>query len=135
MDTTVSTYLIYLALTVPLTVWVGRTLYRHGRIFLLDVFEGDDSLAGAVNHLLVVGFYLLNLGYVSLALKLSQPVSSAQQSIEALSSKVGVVAVVLGIVHLFNLYVLNALRRRATTPQIVRKVAATTDAVWGAPSQ
>ncbi len=135
MDSTVTTYLIYLALTVPLTIWVGRTLYRHGRIFLLDVFEGDDSLAAAVNHLLVVGFYLLNLGYVSLALKLSDPVNNAQQSIEALSAKVGVVAVVLGVVHLFNLYVLNALRRRATTPEIVRKVAATTDAVWGAPGQ
>lgn len=135
MDTTVSTYLIYLTLTVPLTVCVGRTLYRHGRVFLLDVFEGDESLAGAVNHLLVVGFYLLNLGYVSLALKLSAPVDNAQQSIEALSSKVGVVAVVLGVVHLFNLYVLNALRRRATTPALVRKVATTADAVWGAPSQ
>jgi hypothetical protein len=132
MDSTVATYLIYLALAVPLTVWVGRTLYRNGKFFLLDVFKGDEALAGAVNHLLVVGFYLLNLGYVSLALKMSQPVHSAQQSIEALSLKVGLVSVVLGVVHLFNLYVLNALRRRATTPELFSRVASPASA-WNAP--
>lgn len=134
MDRTVTTYLIYLALTVPLTVWVGHTLYRNGRFFLLDVFRGDEALAGAVNHLLVVGFYLLNLGYVSLALKLGHSIDSAQASIEALSTKVGLVSVVLGIVHLFNVYVLNSLRRRAATPELLQRVASSTDAVWGAPT-
>jgi hypothetical protein len=134
MDSTVSTYLVYVALTVPLTVWVGSTLYRNGRFFLIDVFKGDEGLAAAVNHLLVVGFYLLNLGYVSLTLKLSDPVLNTQQSIEALSVKVGLVSVVLGVVHLFNLYALNSLRRRAATPELVRRVATTTDAVWGAPT-
>jgi hypothetical protein len=134
MDSTVFTYLVYLALSVPLTVWVGRTLYRNGRFFLVDVFKGDEALAAAVNHLLVVGFYLLNLGYVSLTLKLSNPVSSTQQSIEVLSVKVGLVSVVLGVVHLFNLYVLNSLRRRAAMPELVRRVASTADGAWGAPT-
>ena len=116
MDSTVSTYLLYLVISVPLTVWVGRTLFRNGGVFLVDVFEGDEQLAKAVNHLLVVGFYLLNLGYVSLALKLSHPVVNAQESIEALSLKVGLVSVVLGVVHLFNVFVLNAFRKRANTP-------------------
>ena len=116
MDTTVITYLIYLAVSVPLTVWVGRTLYRNGGLFLVDVFKGDEALASAVNHLLVVGFYLLNLGYVSLALKLTHPVFGAQGSIEALSLKIGLVSVVLGVVHLFNVFVLNAFRKRAAAP-------------------
>src|SRR3954451_1857906 len=115
MDATVTTYLIYLLMSVPLTVWVGRTLFRNGAIFLVDVFEGDEQLAKAVNHLLVVGFYLLNLGYVSLALKLGHQISGAQQSIEALSLKVGLVSVVLGVVHLGNVFVLNLFRKRATT--------------------
>lgn len=116
MDSTVMTYLLYLALSVPLTVWVGRTLYRNGGLFLVDVFKGDEALASAVNHLLVVGFYLLNLGYVSLALKLGHPVVNAQESIEALSLKVGLVSVVLGVVHLSNVFVLNAFRKRASAP-------------------
>jgi hypothetical protein len=134
MDSTVTTYLLYLGLSVPLTVWVGRTLYRNGGMFLVDVFKGDESLASAVNHLLVVGFYLLNLGYVSLALKLSHPVANTQESIEALSLKVGLVSVVLGVVHLSNVFVLNAFRKRATAPaNPFDQRAATQQQVWSAP--
>ena len=114
MNPTVITYLIYLALSIGLTVWVGRTLFKGGRIFLVDVFRGNDHLADSVNHLLIVGFYLINLGYVSLALKLSNEVLDARGSIEALSVKVGMVLLVLGGMHFFNLYVLSTMRRRAT---------------------
>ena len=134
MDSTVATYLLYLAVSVPLTVWVGRTLYRNGGLFLIDVFKGDEVLANAVNHLLVVGFYLLNLGYVSLALKLSHPVANTQESIEALSLKVGLVSVVLGVVHLSNVFVLNAFRKRATAPaNPFDQRAAAQQQVWSAP--
>ena len=109
----VGTYLAYLALAVPITLWVGNTLRRNGRVFLLDVFDGDEELSSAVNHLLVVGFYLVNLGYVSIALKTSETVGNAQQAIETLSVKVGTVVLLLGVLHLANLFVLNTLRRRA----------------------
>ncbi|HEU4836864.1 MAG TPA: hypothetical protein VFS90_20700 [Pyrinomonadaceae bacterium] len=108
-----STYLIYLALSIALTVWVGRTLHKNGRVFLVDVFHGNEALADSVNHLLVVGFYLINFGYVSLALKLGYAIETAEQSIEALSVKIGMVLLVLGGMHLFNLYVFSRMRRRA----------------------
>ncbi|HYO16638.1 MAG TPA: hypothetical protein VE685_25855 [Thermoanaerobaculia bacterium] len=112
-DHIVVTYVLYLAISIALTVWVARTLFRNGRVFLVDVFRGNDSLADSVNHLLVVGFYLINLGYVALALKLGYDVSSAQGSIEALSTKVGRVLLVLGAMHFLNLYVFSRIRRRA----------------------
>ena len=65
MDWTVTTYVVYLLVAVPLTIWVATTLSRNGRVFLEDVFAGNEGLADAVNRLLVVGFYLLNLGFVS----------------------------------------------------------------------
>ncbi|MGE0709782.1 MAG: hypothetical protein AB7N76_21825 [Planctomycetota bacterium] len=108
----VLTYLIYLTLSLCLTVWVARTLHQNGRVFLVDVFRGDETLADSVNHLLVVGFYLINLGYVALALKLGYRVLDAQQAIEALSAKVGAVSLVLGGMHFFNLYVFSRLRQR-----------------------
>ena len=114
MSPTVITYLVYLALSISLTVWVGHTLFKHGRLFLVDVFRGNEPLANSVNHLLVVGFYLINLGFVSLALEVGYAVSDAQGSIEALSRKVGLVLLVLGGMHFFNLYVLSAIRKRAT---------------------
>ncbi|MBL8113631.1 MAG: hypothetical protein JNK60_12150 [Acidobacteria bacterium] len=112
MDPKAWTYLVYLVLSVALTVWVARTLHKNGRIFLVDVFGGNEPLADSVNHLLVVGFYLINFGYVTLALKLSIPVESVPQSIEALSQKVGAVLLVLGGMHFFNLYVFSRMRRK-----------------------
>jgi len=132
MDPLVPTYAAYLALTVPITLWVGSTLRRNGRVFLLDVFDGDEDLAAAVNHLLVVGFYLVNLGYVSIALKVGADVTSARQAIEALSLKVGAVVLVLGVLHLANLYVLNKLRRRAQLASwSATRPPVAPDAVWG----
>src|SRR5438093_1530735 len=111
---TVWTYLAYLAISVALTVWVARTLHKNGRIFLVDSFLGNEPLADSVNHLLVVGFYLVNIGFVTLALKYGDKAVDAQSALEILSSKVGLVLVVLGVMHFFNLYVFAKLRRRAT---------------------
>ena len=113
MDIIVWTYLSYLALSVALTVWVARTLHRNGRVFLLDVFDGDEDLASAVNHLLVVGFYLVNLGFVTMALRIGYQVATPQVAIEALSTKVGKVLLVLGAMHFFNLWVFSRMRRRS----------------------
>jgi hypothetical protein len=109
----ISTYLIYLAISIALTIWVARTLHKNGRVFLVDVFHGNETLADSVNHLLVVGFYLINFGYVSLALKLGYEVATAQESIEALSVKIGMVLIVLGGMHFFNLFIFSRMRRRS----------------------
>ncbi len=114
MNITVITYLSYLSISIALTVWVARTLHKNGRIFLVDVFHGNEGLADSVNHLLVVGFYLINFGYVSLALKLGYDLQSAREGIEALSWKVGLVLLVLGGMHFFNLLVFSRIRRRQT---------------------
>ncbi|MFY9345312.1 MAG: hypothetical protein WAT39_22670 [Planctomycetota bacterium] len=109
MDTTLLAYLAYVAISVALTVWVGRTLHHNGRAFLIDVFARTE-LADSVNHLLVVGFYLVNFGYMSLALKLASRVATATEAVEALSYKVGLVLVVLGAMHFFNLFVFSRIR-------------------------
>lgn len=113
MTPTVWSYLTYLALSIPLTVWVARTLHKHGRIFLVDAFHGNEPLADSINHLLVVGFYLVNIGFVSLALKYGEKPENLQGVFEALSTKEGVVLLVLGAMHFFNLAVFSKMRRRA----------------------
>jgi hypothetical protein len=112
MNWLLTTYLAYLFISVCLTVWVARTLHKNGRIFLVDSFLGNERLADSVNHLLVVGFYLINIGYVTLALKYGATAANAQQTVEALSTKVGLVLLVLGGMHFFNLLVFTKMRRR-----------------------
>src|SRR5882672_1359112 len=109
---TVWTYIAYLGISIALTVWVARTLHKNGRIFLVDSFTGNEPLADSVNHLLVVGFYLINIGYVTLALKYGDKAADAQTALEILSTKVGLVLVVLGVMHFFNLFIFSNLRRR-----------------------
>ena len=112
MDRAVIAYSLYLLIAVPLTIWVGSTLARNGRVFLVDVFDGNGELAEAVNKLLVVGFYLLNLGVVALYLRVGDTLAGARDVVEVLSVKMGVVLLMLGVVHLVNVYVFTKIRRR-----------------------
>lgn len=114
MNATITTYGLYLLLALPLTVWVARNLFHNGRIFLVDCFHGNEALADSVNRLLVVGFYLVNFGFVALYLKLADEVKGVQGIFEALSGKLGIVLLVLGGMHFFNLLVFTKLRKRAT---------------------
>lgn len=112
MTPTVWTYIVYLATSITLTVWVARTLHKNGRIFLVDSFLGNEPLADSINHLLVVGFYLINVGFVSLALKYGDKPDDLQGVFEA-STKLGFVMLILGAMHFFNLAVFSKMRRRA----------------------
>jgi hypothetical protein len=114
MNATVISYGIYLAIALPLTLWVARNLFRNGRIFLVDCFHGNESLADSVNQLLVMGFYLINFGFVALYLKLADEVQDVRGIFEALSGKLGVVLLVLGVMHFLNLLVFTRMRKRAT---------------------
>jgi hypothetical protein len=111
MEAIVVTYTIYLAISIMVTIWVGTTLYKNGAVFLIDVFHGDTALAQSVNHLLIVGFYLINLGYVSLMMKIGGEIYDARGSFEALAQKLGYVLLTLGAMHFFNLYLFHRIRR------------------------
>jgi hypothetical protein len=113
MTPIVWTYIVYIALSIPLTIWVAHTLHKNGRIFLVDSFQGNEQLADSVNHLLVVGFYLINIGYVALALREGVAPVDLREVLETISRKIGVVMLVLGGMHFFNIFVFSKMRRRA----------------------
>ena len=115
----VLTYVIYLLISIGLTVGVGWALARSGRTFLLDVFGGNEGLAEAVNRLLVVGFYLLNLGFVTLTMQTSGNIDSARQGVQLLSVKIGEVLLVLGVLHFSNLAVFARVRGRARAQDLL----------------
>ncbi|MBC9717181.1 hypothetical protein H9Y04_32095 [Streptomyces sp. TRM66268-LWL] len=139
MDLTVVAYVVYLAISIGLTIWVARTLSRNGRIFLSDVLRGNEKLAEAVNHLLVVGFYLVNLGFVALYLNADNLIADARGIFEALSVKLGVVLLVLGVMHLGNVWVLNKIRRRGImereqVPPVAPQGFSGGQGAWAAPT-
>lgn len=113
MNYIILAYIIYLMVTVILTIWVARTLFTNGRVFLIDIFHQDQILADSVNKLLLVGFYLINVGYAVYTLKVLETITNTQQMIEALSIKIGLIILILGAMHFFNLYILFSLRKKA----------------------
>lgn len=102
----IATYVIYLILSLGITVWVGQSLHRNGRVFLIENFQGQEALADSINHLLLVGFYLVNIGFVSLALRYGTKPTDAVEAFEFLSTKVGLAVVILGLMHFFNMRML-----------------------------
>ncbi len=125
MDYTVWTDLIYLALSVAITLLVGWTLHKNGRTFLVEIFQGREDLADSVNHLLVVGFYLGTIGFVALALKYGARPVDLPGAIETLAMKVGVVLSVIGVLHFMSLFMFSRLRWRV-------RIAAPQDGLAGA---
>src|SRR4026209_636386 len=112
MEYTVWMYLVYLNTSLALTVWVGRPLHKNGRVFLVHAFHGNEALADSVNHLRLVGFYLINIGYLARALKAEHRPFDLAGTIELFSAKIGLVLLVLGLMHFFNLFVFSRMRRR-----------------------
>jgi hypothetical protein len=115
-------YAAYAVTSVGLTVWLARTLFKNGAVFLEEVFADTPRMAEAVNRLLVVGFYLLNLGYASLLLK-AEGSDSAVQAIEVLSWKLGLLLLSLGGMHFANMLVFHRIRRRAQISHLPPPVA------------
>ncbi len=94
-------YLTYLVISIVLTIWVAHTLSKNGEVFLVKCFGQDEVLAKSTNHLLVVGFYLINIGFI--ALRLDGWSTSGTDLIPYLTSKIGVSALTLGAMHFFNM--------------------------------
>jgi hypothetical protein len=111
MTTMTGMYLTYLALSVAITVWVARTLRKHGHVFLTEGHDQHREVSEALSHLLVVGFYLVNFGVISFALKSTQMASTVPTAIELLSSKVGLILLVLGAMHFVILVTFASVRR------------------------
>ena len=105
-------YILYLAIAIAFTVWVARTLSGNGEVFLVECFGHDEVLAKSTNHLLVVGFYLMNLGFIFLALQFGEPPATVPDAIVFLSSKVGLAVLVLGMMHFFNMHAIATFGRK-----------------------
>ncbi len=115
------TQVAYLILSVGMTVYVARSLYKNGRVFLIQTFENDTEMADSVNHLLVVGFYLLNIGWILLWTKYGEKPRGLEASLEFITTKLGVVLLILGFIHFANVTFFWKIRKalvRVTPPTL-----------------
>jgi uncharacterized membrane protein len=117
MNTSLSIYTAYFLVSLGMTIWVARTLHKNGRLFLVEAFSGRQELADSVNHLLLVGFYLINLGFILLFLRVGSKPADMVEGVEYISTKLGIVILVLGAMHFFNMFNFSRMRKRALIPR------------------
>ena len=117
---TIVAYCVYLPISIMLTIWVARTLFTNGRIFLLEIFHGNKELADSVNKLLLVGFYLINAGYILYIMTISEKLNTPQDVMEMLSKKIGLIILVLGFMHFFNMYILFRGKKKSRENELRR---------------
>ncbi len=110
---TILGYAIYLPIAILLTLYVSKSLFKNGKIFMIDIFSGREEIALATNKLFEVGFYLLNIGYALIILDINLYTDSYQLLIEELAYKIGGFSIYLGIMLFLNLYLFFRGRRKA----------------------
>lgn len=116
-------YLPYAVIAITLTIWLARTLSRHGGVFLQTVFPDKPELANAINQLLVIGFYLVNIGWALLLLRANEvtdAVTTPTDAIALLTTRLGTLLLLLGVAHMANLYVFHRVRRGAEATAIAK---------------
>ena len=118
------TYLLYIGISLAMTFWVGRTLNKNGHVFLMENYADNAVLAKAINSMLLVGFYMINIGFISYTLKITgaNPVTYAQV-LEFLSVKVGFVAIVLGVMHFALMFALQQYSHSRAKPKAANPLA------------
>jgi len=124
METTkiLTGYFIYLPIAITLTLIVSWTLFKNAKIFMLDIFKGREEIANATNKLFETGFYLLNLGFALMILKLDVYKDTYQALVEALSYKIGGFSIYLGAMLFFNLYFFFRGKRKAKENTVEERI-------------
>lgn len=102
-------YCFYLAVSLLITIHIGKLLSQNGLVFLTHQLDGNKSLALTINNLLLIGYYLINIGYILLVLNLgasSMANGELNGQIYFLTRNLGLVTLMLGAMHMILLYVL-----------------------------
>jgi hypothetical protein len=104
-------YLIYLPVVITLTWYVAHVLFKNGKVFMLDIFNGKNDIALSTNRLFETGFYLLNLGFALWIMETTTIIADSRTLLEILSAKIGGFSIYLGLMLFFNLYLFFRGRR------------------------
>jgi hypothetical protein len=111
MNYNILAYIIFLTLIIFIIVYVGRYFYSNGRIFIIALFNGNSTMADYINELLLIGYYLFNIGYAFLKLRQWEKVNNLETLFSSLATSIGVLIFILALVHYFNMLVIYLLSK------------------------
>ena len=104
MTLTYLSYGIYLGITLMGILQVGHQLHSVGERFIQFFFPEEKMRSIQINDLLLLGFYLVNIGYAVIVLTNgSEGLFSLQARIEWILTKVGLIMLILAALHVNNM--------------------------------
>jgi len=111
MNYNILSYTIYLPLIFFITIKVGWMFYKNGELFLMNLFENNLALIKNVNNILLMGYYLVNLGYSVLTISHWEKINNSIQLINVLSYTLGRIIILLALLHYNNIFWLKYLTK------------------------
>lgn len=106
MNLNLLSYLIFFPAMLLIAVRVARLCHRHGRVWMLRIFDHDARFVDAVNNILLVCCYTVNLGYIALTVATWEPVLDPLRMIATLSQRIAIILFILAGLHYQNIAVL-----------------------------
>jgi len=107
MNYNLITYSIYIPIVVFIMLKVGWLFYKHGEIFLLHVYNHDINIVKSINNILLIGYYLINLGYGILTIAYWEQIFNTAQLISSLTTTLGRIIIALALLHYNNILFLT----------------------------
>lgn len=105
-------YIIFLILAYLITVHVGWVFFKRGRVYILFLMENDIRYTDAINRLLLIGYYLLNLGHAAFMISCWKQIHSFESLISYTGSMLGRLIIILAVLHYINMGVIFFLSKR-----------------------
>lgn len=100
-------YLIYLIITSFIIIKVGKICYQNGNIFVLQLLPNHSDLCQKVNQILLLAYYLLNIGYCAITLISWNTILSTNQLIETIAVKSATIICTIALLHYINIFLLT----------------------------
>jgi hypothetical protein len=115
MNSNITAYIVYITLTIYIIFWVGRLFHRNGRLFILQLYKDDEQGTDTINNILLIAYYLFNIGYAFLKLKMWEHVRSPAELISSVSYHLGLLILILAVTHYFNMLIIYFLSKKHKT--------------------
>nr|WP_315202232.1 hypothetical protein [uncultured Flavobacterium sp.] len=100
-------YFIYLSITVFIILKVGKICYKNGNVYVSELIPNHSDLCQKINQILLLAYYLLNIGYCAMTLISWEKILSTNQLIEVIAIKTAIIAFVISALHYTNIIIIT----------------------------
>lgn len=111
----IMSYLLYSLATLYIIYFLGKYFHKHGRVFILALYNNNVAEADATNNLLLTLYYLLNMGYTILQLYFWVPITSWMHLLGIISYKISLILMLLAGIHYINMLTIYLLSKSKTS--------------------